>query len=97
MSEPCLRLGKMSETSINITKKDVGMTLCQKLVIQNALRGKSESMDQSSATPSLHTFFGGCRRLLHTLTPTSQGLLVSLVFGKVPSLHSYQRVGRLSM
>ena len=31
--------------------------------------------------------FGGCRRMLHTLTPTSQGLLVSTVFGTVSYLH----------
>ena len=35
------------------------------------------SMQQSPATPSLCLVFRGCRRLLHTLTPTSKGLLVS--------------------
>ena len=37
---------------------------------------RSESMQQSSVTPSLHLFFGvGCEKLLHTLTSTLQGLL----------------------
>ena len=37
--------------------------------------------------PPPHLVFVGCGRLLHTLTPTSQGLLVSLRFGMVSSLH----------
>ena len=46
-----------------------------------------ESMQQSSATPSLHLGFLGCGRLLHALNHTLQWLLVSTVFGTVSSLH----------
>ena len=41
-------------------------------------------MQQSSETPKNRE---GYRRLLHSLNPTAQGLLVSLVFGMVSSLH----------
>ena len=43
-------------------------------------------MQQSSATPSLHLVFRGCGRLLHTHTPTSQGLscITSFWHGVIP-------------
>ena len=46
-----------------------------------------ESMQQSSATPSLHLGFLDGGRLLHALNHTLQWLLVSTVFGTVSSLH----------
>ena len=52
---------------------------------KKALQGRVESMQQSSATPSL--VFGGCRRLLYALNLTLQCLLVSIAFGPVSSLH----------
>ena len=49
-------LRKMSETSVKIIKmkKDVGMTPCQKLLKQEGTARWIESMQQSSATLSLH-------------------------------------------
>ena len=44
------------------------------------------SIQQSSATPQNKDVGRECGRLLDTHTPTSQGLFVSLFFGKVSSL-----------
>ena len=51
---------KMSGTSVKIIKNEVGwMTLCQKLLKQEGTARRIESMQQSSATPSLHLWFLG--------------------------------------
>ena len=66
VSWPCLWLGKISETSVKIIKNDT---------IEKAVRGRIESMQRSSATPSL-------RKIVACSHSTSQGLLVSTGFGK---------------
>ena len=53
------------------------------------LQGMAESMQQSSATPSYISFFGGCGRLLHALNHTLQWLLVATVFGTVSSYFDF--------
>ena len=66
------------------------MTPCQKLQIQEgtARRRRSESMQQSSATQSLHLSFWGLRKIVAcSHSSSSQCLLVSAVFGTVSSLH----------
>ena len=52
---------KMSGTSVKIIKNEVGcrMTPCQKLLKQEGTARRIESMQQSSATPSLHLWFLG--------------------------------------
>ena len=58
-----------SHYTVHIIKNenDAGMTPCQKLVIQEGKVGMRVYQNgQSSATPQKQ---GGCRRLLHTLTP----------------------------
>ena len=77
-------LRKMSETSVKM-KKDVGMTPCQKLLKQEGTATWIESIQQSSATPSLHIW--GLRKIVGCSQSTSQCLLVSTVFGTVSSLH----------
>ena len=44
-------------------------------------------MQQSSATPSLHLGFWGLRKIVACSHSSSQGLLVSTVFGTVSSPH----------
>ena len=44
-------------------------------------------MQQSSATQSLHIDFWGLRKIVACSQSSSQCLLVSIVFGKVSSLH----------
>ena len=50
---------KMSGTSVKIIKNKIGMTPCQKLLKQEGTARRIESMQQSSATPSLHLWFLG--------------------------------------
>ena len=66
-------------------KYDVGMTPCQKLLKQEGTVRRIESMQQSSATPSLHLW--GLRKIVACSQSSSQCLLVSTVFGTVSSLH----------
>ena len=61
------------------------MTPCQKLLKQEG-SARIESMQQSSATPSLHLGFWGLRKIV-ACSQSSQCLLVSIVFGMVSSLH----------
>ena len=63
------------------------MTPCQKLQIQEGTARRSESMQQSSATQSLHLSFWGLRKIVACSHSSSQCLLVSAVFGTVSSLH----------
>ena len=66
------------------------MTPCQKLYLQEGTARRIESMQQSSATQSLHLWFLGVvedRCILSILLADSQCLLVSTVFGMVSSLH----------
>ena len=60
-------------------KKDVGMTPCQKLLKQEGTARRIESMQQSSATPSLHPVFGGLWKIVACSQSSSQCLLVSIV------------------
>ena len=66
----------LSETSVKM-KKDVGMTPCPKLLKQEGTARWIESMQQSSATPSLHLCFWGLRKIVACSQSTSQCLLVS--------------------
>ena len=61
------------------------MTPCQKLLKQEG-SARIESMQQSSATPSLHLGFWGLRKIV-ACSQSSHCLLVSIVFGAVSSLH----------
>ena len=61
------------------------MTPCQKLLKQEGTARRIESMQQSSATPSLHLW--GLRKIVACSQSSSQCLLVSTVFGTVSSLH----------
>ena len=63
------------------------MTPCQKLLKQEGTAKRIESMQQSSATPSLHHGFWGLRKIVACFQSSSQFLLVSIVFGTVSSLH----------
>ena len=63
------------------------MTPCQKLQIQEGTARRSESMQQSSATQSLHLSFWGLRKIVACSHSSSQCLIVSAVFGTVSSLH----------
>ena len=63
------------------------MTPCQKLQIQEGTARRSESIQQSSATTSLHLSFWGLRKIVACSHSSSQCLLVSAVFGTVSSLH----------
>ena len=73
-------LRKMSETM----KKDVGMTPCQKLLKQEGTVRWIESMQQSSATPSLHLGFWGLQKIVACSQSTSQCLL-SFWHGVIPT------------
>ena len=50
---------KMSGTSVKIIKNEVGCRDDQKLLKQEGTARRIESMQQSSATPSLHLWFLG--------------------------------------
>ena len=63
------------------------MTPCQKLLKQEGTARRIESMQQSSATPSLHLGFWGLQKIVTCSQSSSQYLLVSIVFGTVSSLH----------
>ena len=63
------------------------MTPCQKLLKQEGTVRRIESMQQSSATPSLHLWFWGLRKIVACSQSSSQCLLVSTVFGTVSFLH----------
>ena len=78
---PCLWLGKMSKTSVKMKKNDT----MPKLIDTRSLRGRSESMQQSSATHSLRpSRFCGVGE--DCCTPTLQGLLVSSFWhGVIPT------------
>ena len=65
----------------------VGMRPYQKLLKQEGTARWIESMQQSSATPSLHLGFWGLWKILACSQSSSQCLLVSIVFGTVSSLH----------
>ena len=66
-------LRKISETSVKM-KKDVGMTPCQKLLKQEGSARWIESMQQSSATPSLHLVFWGLRKIVACSQSSSSSL-----------------------
>ena len=80
-------LRKMSETSVKIIKNEEG---CRDDSVPKTVetRRHCESMQQSSATPSLHLGFWGLRKIVACSQSTSQCLLVSTVFGTLSSLHS---------
>ena len=63
------------------------MTPCQKLLKQEGTARRIESMQQSSATQSLHLSFWGLRKIVACSHSSSQCLLVAAVFGTVSSLH----------
>ena len=64
------------------------MKLCQKLLKQEGTARRIESMQQSSATQSLHLGFWELRKIVACSKSSSQCLLVSTIFGTVSSLHS---------
>ena len=68
-------------------KSDVGMTPCQKLYVQEGTARRSESMQQSSATPKNRDVGIGLRKIVACSHSSSQCLLVHTVFGAVSSLH----------
>ena len=72
---------KMSGTSVKIIKNEVG---CGDDPVPKAVARRIESMQQSSATPSLHLFL----KIVASSQSSSQCLLVSTVFGTGSSLHS---------
>ena len=70
---PCLWLEKMSETSVKIIKNEVR---CRDDTVpktvdtdKKALQVRVESMQQSSATPSLHLCFSGLRNIVACSQP----------------------------
>ena len=63
------------------------MTPCQNLYIQEGTAKRSESMQQSSATPKNQDVGFGLRKIVACSHSSSQCLLVSTVFGTVSSLH----------
>ena len=71
-------------------KKDVGMTLSPKT--NNTRRPCKVGLrvcNNLPQPPLYISFLGGCGRLLHTVGPTLQGLLVLLGFGTVSSLNDF--------
>ena len=76
-------------TSVKTIKNEVGCRddTVPKLLKQEGTPRRIESMQQSSATPSLHLGFGGLRKIVACSQSSSQCLLVSTVFSTVSSLH----------
>ena len=70
---PCLWLEKMSETSVKIIKNEVRCrddTVPKTVdIYKKALQGRVESMQQSSAIPSLHLCFSGLRKIVACSQP----------------------------
>ena len=77
---------KISETSVKIIQNEVGCRddTVPKTVDTRRHARRSESMQQSSATQSLHPSFWGLRKIVACSHSSSQCLLVS---GTVSSLH----------
>ena len=79
-------LGSAEKTSIKIIKNDVGCRddTMPKTGIQEGTARRSESMQQSSATPENGL---GCGRLLHALTPPRSAFLCLqfLAYGVIPT------------
>ena len=63
------------------------MTLYQKLWVQEGTARRSESMQQSSATPKNQDIGIGLRKIVACSHSSSQCFLVPTVFGTVSSLH----------
>ena len=83
MSWPYLWLEKIS---VKIIKNEVG---CRDDTVPKTVdtTRRIESMQQSSATPKNQDVGKGLRKIVACSQSSSQCLLVSTVFGTVPSLH----------
>ena len=68
-------------------KQEAGMTPCQTLLKQEGTARRIESMQQSSATPKTEDVGRRLRKIVACSQFSLQCLLVSTVFGTVPSLH----------
>ena len=83
--------GKMSETSVKISKNEIG---CREDTVPKTVDTRRHckvwltACNNLPQPPPYISVFGSCGRLLHALNHTLQCLLVSTVFGTVSSLYT---------